>query len=766
MELYNNRILIIDDNEAIHEDFKKALSFNSENINADMDALENILSDKKSEVQQFPVLIIDSAYQGQTGLQLIKNAIDKGIPYALAFVDIRMPPGWDGVETIEQIWKTDPNIQTVICSAYSDYSWEALFNRIGHSDRLLIIKKPFDMVEIRLFALALTKKWMFSQQAQLKLEQLQNLVDQKTKELVFTLNLTKTTLESTADGIITIGKDNNIINYNKKFIDMWNVPKSLLTQNQTLSITEIMKTQLATPNEFFFNTQKMISENDFGHYREIQLKNTKTVEYLEEYTHPQYDQNGITGMVYSFRDVTARKHLEQELITQATYDHLTGLPNRVLFVDRVQQAILNAKRNGQFLAILFADLDSFKYVNDSFGHDVGDSLLKLFAKRLKNALRESDSVVRFTHTIEMNTAARLGGDEFLILLTMDSLDTEQIENIIQRLCNTLLKPYHLANHSLTVTLSIGVSIYPQDGDNPMILIKNADIAMYRAKEKGNGSFEFYTNEMSGKQLIRLELENDLRHALEHNELSLHYQPLVDMKKKHIVSLEVLMRWQHPKLGFIAPTLFIPVAEASGLIIPMGTWALQTACAQNKAWQDRGLPNITIAVNISGHQFKQHNFVDLIKNILQDTGLEGKYLELELTESVLFSDISELLLKLQQLKDLGISINLDDFGTGYSSLSYINQFPIDKLKIDQSFIKNLSQKRESQTIVEAVMMIAKSFKMIVVAEGVETAEQLNALGHLATDQVQGYYLSKPMSVTDTTALLENPWEWPRQEKLIK
>lgn len=766
MDFFNNRILIIDDNESIHADFKKALSLTENNSNADLDALENILVGKQKDTEIFPILQIDSAYQGQTGLEAVQNAINKGLPYAVAFVDIRMPPGWDGVETIEKIWKVDPNIQTVICTAYSDYSWEELFKRIGHSDRLLIIKKPFDIVEIRLFAFALTKKWMLSQQASLKVEQLQNLVTQKTHALSFSLALTKATLESTADGVIAIDKENNIINYNKKFVDMWNIPESYLIENKLPAVIAIMNNQLLSQHENLLNIEQALETRDFDRYREVEIKKEKEIQYLEEYIHPQYDHTNITAIVYSFRDVTIRKHLEQQLLTQATYDNLTGLPNRTLFSDRIQQAILHAKRNNLFVAVLFADLDSFKYVNDSFGHDVGDLLLKVFAQRLKIALRETDSIVRYTTSIEMNTAARLGGDEFLILLTMDFLDIEIIKKIIQRLFYSLTQPYHLADHKLTLTMSVGVSIFPQDGDNPMILIKNADAAMYKAKAKGKGSFEFYMHDIGEKSLMRLELENHLRQALENNELSLDYQPLIDMRTKHIVSLEVLMRWKHPTLGFIPPIDFIPIAEESGLIISLGTWALQTACAQAKAWQKEGLPPLTIAVNVSGHQFKQDNFIKIIKNILNDTGLEGKYLELELTESALFSDVSALLFKLQQLKDMNISINLDDFGTGYSSLSYINQFPIDKLKIDQSFIKNLSKERESQTIVEAIMMIAKSFKMKVVAEGVETAEQLIALGQLDTDQVQGFYLSKPLPVSKITTLLESPWEWPLGAKTKK
>lgn len=758
--LLNNRILIIDDNEKIHDDFIKALIEENNPTLNELDALESTLMGKHTDNLNslFPTFKIDSAFQGQTGLEAIQKALDNDTPYAVAFVDIRMPPGWDGVETIEHIWKIDPDIQLVICTAYSDYSWQELLKRLGNSDRLLLLKKPFDIIEIRLCALALAQKWSSNYRANLKNKQMEAIIQQKTEALELSLTLAKATLEATADGIIALDMNNNIIHYNKKFLDIWGIPESLLKQGQTTAMLEWIQTQLKSPNELLLDTETTLNENNEGYYKEIELNANRAIQYLEQYIQPQYHQDNRVGIVYSFRDVTSRKYLEKELLKQATYDRLTGLPNRALFIDRVQQAMIHAKRNGLFVAVLFADLDSFKYVNDSLGHPVGDEILKLFAERLQNALRKSDTVVRLEDDLETNTASRFGGDEFIISLLINTANINIITSIIQRLFRVLNKPYHLAEHELTLTCSIGVSIYPQDGDNPLTLIRNADIAMYRAKAKGKGTFEFYINEMSESTLQRLELENDLRNALKNHELYLDYQPLIDVQTKKIVSLEALMRWKHPTMGLVSPGAFIPIAEASSLILPIGTWAIKAACLQNKIWQDRGLPKVNISVNIAGEQFKQKDFVDTVKNILKETGLKGEYLELELTESSLFLDIHDVLLKLQQLKKIGVCINLDDFGTGYSSLSYINQFPIDKLKIDQSFIKDLSRSPKSKTIIQAVMLMAKSFHMKVVAEGVETADQLHILGKLETDEVQGFYLSKPMSVEDTTHLLTQ-WQWP-------
>lgn len=759
IEEFNNRILLIDDNEAIHNDFKKALTENPELDYVEIQNLEKALTgktDKKTDNLSFPKYEIHSAYQGKEALEIVVDALNKGLPYALAFVDIRMPPGWDGIETIEKIWGVDKNIQTVICTAHSDYSWEEIYRRLGHSDRLLILKKPFDLIEIRLLALNLTKKWILNAQAKLKEEDLQEMVTQKTKELSFSLSLTEATLESTADGIIVIDKKNKIVNFNRKFLEIWDISEEQLEQDDALKLSNFMSKKLEMPKSISLDSHKMIEEKNFDIYQDLKLKTNK---FIEQYIKLQYHNQKIVGIVYNFRDITHRKRLEEELAKQATYDNLTGLPNRILLADRIQHAILLAKRNKTYLAILFIDLNSFKLINDSFGHHIGDELLKIFSHRLKNSLRESDTVGRMNNNVVTDTVSRLGGDEFVVVLTTPNKDKDSILPAIQRLNEELIQPYHLASHELTVTLSMGISFFPEDGFDPITLIKNADSAMYRAKELKQTFFEFYQKEMSEKTLARLELENDLRQALVKKELFLNYQPLFDLNKKRIASLEVLMRWAHPTLGLIPPTTFIPLAESSNMIGPISDWLLRTACSQNKAWQDQGLPPIPISVNVSVTQFKYKNFVENLEQILTESGLEPKYLELEFTENIIMSDNMDTTLKMEKLKKLGVAIDIDDFGTGYSSLNYINQFPIDKIKIDRSFINSLSNNEESKTIVQAIMMIAKSLNMCVVAEGVETISQLNILRAISMDEVQGFYLSLPLSVEDTTKILNKNWEWP-------
>ncbi len=754
----NNRILIVDDNAEIHEDFKKILAKRTEHAQNNMEALDSLMFNDTTSTSKidFPIFELDTALQGQEALQKVEQAVKDGRPYALAFIDMRMPPGWDGLETIKHLWAADPLLQTVICTAYSDYSWEEILNVLGHSDRLLILKKPFDNIEIRLLALALTRKWTLSQQASLKLNDLQDVVVQQNESLANSLSLTNATLESVAEGILVFNLEQKVVLHNENCVKMWGIPLDLLNTGTITDVIGFINKKIKSTQNIPADLQKIIADKYFGKFAELELLNGK---YYELCIRPQYKNSDITGLVYSFRDISLHKELEAELAKQATFDNLTGLPNRSLLVDRIQQAITYARRNNQYVAILFVDLDSFKAINDTLGHEVGDQLLKEFALRLKECLRATDTIVRIKDDAEINSVARLGGDEFVIVLTMINAGLEGVNTALSRLTAALCKPYNLAGHELILTMSIGISMYPQDAEDPITLMKHADIAMYRAKEEGKGRYEFYHSEMSKTSMARMELEKDLRYAIERNELFLNYQPLVNVTSHNVVSLEVLVRWKHPTLGLIPPLSFIPIAEATGLIIPIGLWILKTACAQNKAWQDAGLSKISVAVNMSGYQFKQGNLIDLVKNVLLETGLEGQYLELELTESVLMSNVGDVSDKINTLKEMGVKCNIDDFGTGYSSLNYINQFPIDKIKIDQSFVKQLNESADSKTMIRAIIMIAKSLNMSIVAEGVETDSQLDILRSLSTDEVQGYFMSVPASVEDTTKLLNTKLPWP-------
>ncbi len=442
-------------------------------------------------------------------------------------------------------------------------------------------------------------------------------------------------------------------------------------------------------------------------------------------------ENESLGAVIVFNDISERKIGEEKLLHQASHDVLTGLPNRLLLLDRLNQAIIIAKRDHMKITVAFIDLDSFKIINDALGHSIGDELLKSVAERFKALLRASD------------TLARIGGDEFVILLTGPE-NVDRITSLLERIIESISQPYKLKGHEVNVTCSIGFSIYPENGDNAETLLKNADNAMYQAKEKGKNTFQFFTGEMHTKVRKRLDIENGLRHALVNNEFFLEYQPKLDIKTNQLIGFEALIRWQHPERGLIPPLEFISIAEDTGLIIPIGKWVLETACAQNKAWQDEGFPHLCVSVNLSSHQCKQKDLFNMVKNILKESGLEPQFLELELTEVLAMSNPLEFIEMLTQFRNLGIKTSIDDFGTGYSSLNYLRQFPVNCLKIDQSFIKELETKEDDLSIVKAIVSLGHSLNMKVIAEGVETAQQLARLQEQDCDEIQGFYLSRPIS----------------------
>lgn len=448
-------------------------------------------------------------------------------------------------------------------------------------------------------------------------------------------------------------------------------------------------------------------------------------------------------------DITERKHSEERLQYMANHDPLTGLPNRALYMEHLRLALMTAKRRQRLVAVLFLDLDRFKLINDTLGHTIGDLLLKAVAEQLNVCLRRSDTVARLNSTND--TVARLGGDEFTLLLT-DIAHAQDVPIVVQRIVSVFRAPFFIEGHELFVTPSIGISLYPNDGDTPDKLLRNADTALYRAKEQGRNNYQFYHPEMNAKVSERLAMENSLRKALEKNEFLLHYQPQIDLNTGAIVGMEALVRWHHSESGLISPAKFIPLAEETGLILPIGEWVLRTACAQNKAWQEAGLSPIRVAVNLSGRQFQQRNLVETVRRILTDTGLGAEYLELELTESILMQKIEIITSVLSEIDAMGIQISVDDFGTGYSSLSYLKRFPISTLKVDRSFVNDITTDPDDAAITSAIINMAHSLKLKVIAEGVETGDQLSFLRSLKCDGMQGYFFSRPLAAEDATKLL--------------
>lgn len=453
--------------------------------------------------------------------------------------------------------------------------------------------------------------------------------------------------------------------------------------------------------------------------------------WTESCTRIVYDAHGkVLYHEGALQDVSERRSAEARMHYLAHHDDLTGLPNRVMFKYRLEQAIAESGRRGTLLALLLLDMDRFKAINDTLGHAVGDNLLKILGGRLSGCVREIDTV------------SRLAGDEFALILP-DLTHAEDAARVAKKILNIFVPPFNVDGHELFMSASIGIAIYPMDGDNLDVLLRNVDIAMYHAKEHGRNTFQFYATEMNTKAFERLSLENALRHALERNELFLHYQPQVDLRTGKITAVEALLRWLHPELGVISPLQFIPIAEETGMIMAIGEWVLHAACAQNKAWQAAGLPPFRIAVNLSARQLRQTSFIHVIERTLQETGLEPSYLELELTESMLMHNTENAIAMLAALDGMGIDLSVDDFGTGYSSLTYLKRLPINALKIDKSFVSDIPGDLDDAAIASTIIVMAHNLGIRVIAEGVETQEQRNFLGERACDAMQGYLFSRPV-----------------------
>ncbi len=603
------RVLVIDDNTAIHDDFRKTLSRQSHR--ADLDDDEALLFGTTPVESQLREFEIDTASQGHIGLAMVEAALREGRPYQLAFVDMRMPPGWDGVETISRLWQADPAIQVVICTAYSDYSWDQIVQKLGVTDRLLILKKPFDDVEVCQLASAMTGKWLATQLAQIKMGDLEELVEKRTAEL---------------------------------------------------------------------------------------------------------------------RDMALR-------------DMLTGMPNRHLFNDILTRAIALHRRDPQrMFAVLFLDMDRFKIVNDSLGHLVGDRLLIAFAKRLGNALRKEDVIASLTDC----TAARVGGDEFVVLL--DGIKHHyDVTYVAERLLSVMAEPYLVDNHAIKITVSIGVTTSNLPYMSPGEIIRDADTAMYRAKAAGKNCFAIFDSRMHEDALLRMAMENDLLQAIEKDQLRLVYQPIVHLHSGRVHGFEALLRWQHPTNGVVSPLDFIPLAEEIGIIVPIGEWVLREACLELARW--RGLPELDhlfVSVNLSRKQLRCPNLVEIIRNIIRETGLPASAIKLEITESAIMEDIDLAVIILGQIRDLGIDLHIDDFGTGYSSLSCLHNFPVSGMKIDRSFIHNVVDNPDHSAIINAVVTLAHNLHLELIAEGVETLDQMTMLQSMGCDFAQGYYFQRPLT----------------------
>jgi diguanylate cyclase (GGDEF)-like protein/PAS domain S-box-containing protein len=543
--------------------------------------------------------------------------------------------------------------------------------------------------------------------------------------------------EATIDGILVVDESNRIVLLNKQFGIDFGIPDELLNKRDDLLLRKYTMDQVENPAAFIEKITYLNSNRDEKSRDELRMKNGKI---FERYSAPLVDARGqYRGRIWYHRDITDRKVAEQRIEFLAYHDVLTELPHRALLQDRLDHALADARRRNEKVALLFLDLDRFKAINDSFGHSLGDLALQVVAKRLKDCVREQDTV------------ARVGGDEFLILMNSVK-DAADVAITAKRIMDAMSADFIIQGHSLNVGCCIGVSMFPDHGADGGTLIKNADAAMYFAKEHGLGSVRFFTHELNVQAVERLTMDKDLQLALDRDEFFLMYQPQVEIESGRITGFEALLRWQHPQKGLIPPDTFISIAENDGLILPIGEWVLRTACAQARKWQNDGLPAVAVAVNVPAVQFRQEGFCALIRRVLEETGLSAEYLELELTESLLLSSAEATLSILQELKEMGLRLAIDDFGTGYSSFRYLKQFSIDKLKIDRSFVRDVAISCNDAAIANAIISMAKSLGLRVIAEGVENDAQMSFMREHGCDEIQGYYFSRPLSVEGAASML--------------
>ncbi len=548
--------------------------------------------------------------------------------------------------------------------------------------------------------------------------------------LLFRTALLEAQSETTIDGILVVDESDHIVLANKQFGLQFGIPDDILRTKDDHIVLNYLVAKIEDSEAFVKRVRYLYAHRNEKSRDELALKNGTI---FDRYTAPLIDSRGqYRGRIWYFRDITVRRVAEQRVQYLAYYDDLTGLANRTLLQDRLAKAVADARRQKYNVALLFLDLDRFKDINDSLGHSVGDLLLQEVAERLKRWGREQDTI------------SRLGGDEFLVMLP-HVVDVPDAAVAAERLMDVIDAAFEIQGHSLHVHCSLGISIFPGHGEDGETLIKNADAAMYSAKRSGRNNFRFFTEDLNTQAMERLSLENGLRSALTREELFLMYQPQMDIATGRIIGLEALLRWQHPTLGLVPPDKFIRIAENSGLILPIGEWVLRTACSQARKWQEDGLPAVTVAVNVSAIQFRQEGFCALVRRVLHETGLAPKYLELEITESLLLANAELMLSVVWELRDMGVTLAIDDFGTGYSSFNYLRQFRVSKLKIDRSFIRDVAVNSDAAVITTAIISMAKSLHLKVIAEGVEDEAQMSFLRDRQCDEIQGYYFSKPLSV---------------------
>jgi diguanylate cyclase (GGDEF)-like protein/PAS domain S-box-containing protein len=730
----NLRILLVDDMPSIHEDFRKILA--PPVVTTDLDADEALLFGGPTDAASV-CFEMESAYQGAEALEKVRASQLAGFPYAMAFIDMRMPPGWDGVETVEHLWLADPRLQIVFCTAFSDYSWAQVLTRLDVRDRLLILKKPFDAIEVYQFANALTAKWQMTEQAAFKMSRLEEAVEERTREL------------SNANIIV---QNSPVILYRLRGEPSF--PLIYISHNIT-KLGHDPNTLLASPSW----AQSLIHPDDQAKVGEAMARVLEkdaqgasiefrlcagdgALHWVENRYVPVRNKDGrlieVEGIII---DITERKAAEEKITLLARTDGLTGLANRSTFTERLWQAFAAAQRGALGFAILYLDLDKFKPVNDTFGHPVGDALLQQVAERLKMCTRESDVV------------ARLGGDEFAILQG-EMREAANAGVMAAKIQAALALPFSVNGNEINISVSIGISPYIAGNAGADAMLVQADLALYRSKDEGRNQYHFHSDDLDQEVLDRMTLAGEIKRAIEQEEFELEYQPQIELSTQSIVGMEALVRWNHPTRGLLAPGLFIPIAERTGTIVVLGHWVLDQACRQMSIWRNEGLALPVIAINLSLFQLKSGQ--DLVRDVTQiiaKWGLAPSDLEFDVTEATLAqlkwtqNDV------LPQLRELGVKIAIDDFGSEYSSFDYVRAYRVNHLKIAQSFVNRSTSDPECAATIRAIVNFARDIGISVIAQGVETEQQRDLLTSTdTTTQAQGFHFSKAVGADRAGDLL--------------
>jgi diguanylate cyclase (GGDEF)-like protein/PAS domain S-box-containing protein len=742
----NRRILIVDDNLAIHEDIVKVLA----GTDAEEQALDNeetlLFETESAQTVQFQ---IDSAFQGQEGLEKVRAAISDGNPYAMAFVDIRMPPGWDGVETIGHLWKADPSLQVVICTAYSDYSWNEMRRHLGSSDSLLILKKPFDNIEVTQLAHALTRKWAVTRQAEEQTVKLQSeLVSRIQTECDLRASRERYLLAArgTNDGIWDWDLESRAIYFAPRWKEMLGFAEHEIEAEPGEWLSRVHPEDKERLQAQLDTCMKAGGSDDFISEHRIRHKDGTWRWMLNRAVVLRSPEGAALRIAGSQTDVTKNK----------AFDALTTLPNRVLFIESVARA-LELRKHGSIpsFGVMFVDLDGFKDVNDSLGHSAGDQLLIEVARRLEDTVRADAERRRSTYVL-----ARLGGDEFAVLIG-DVPGHKAAVALAAEIQRVLNQPFVLQSNNIAISASIGIALWNQACETPEEMLQDADTAMYRAKKLGRARAVVFDAAMRAETMNRIELTGDLRLALTAGELIVYYQPIFRLSDTNsgatghrLAGFEALARWRHPTRGLVMPREFIPVAEESGLIMPLGDIVLREACSRMKRWHDlypRQTP-ADLSVNLSPSQLRDPNLVQRVAAVLAETGFDPRHLKLEITEAVRIHDFPSVLASVNALKEMGIALEIDDFGTGYSCLSWLPTLRCKSLKIDYSFVTGMMHDVHSLEIIRAIVGLAQSLNMNVIAEGIETKTQLDVLRGMGCWFGQGFYLSRPLSADDAERMM--------------